>query len=205
MAALGLNLGQLASARMAPVFGSCTMTVPAGACVFSIAAANSRSAMYWIFSSIVRTTLTPRSRCASPPSNQRFLRVGHHHNFFAFAADQLVVFVLDSPESLFVNIHKSQNMRGQVALRVVALIFFLEINALQVQGPHGLHFFRRQFSLDPNKGGAGFHFFANHFLRRCPARQKASGRPCRASFTSVGMANADCTGTLIAKGCMLRS
>ncbi len=43
--ALGLNVGQLAMARISPFEGSCTITVPAFACVCSMAAANSFSAM----------------------------------------------------------------------------------------------------------------------------------------------------------------
>ena len=70
-ATLGLNFGQFASPRISPVFGFITITVPAIACVLAIAAASSRSAMYWIFSSSVRTTFAPGSRRASPPSNQR--------------------------------------------------------------------------------------------------------------------------------------
>ena len=118
---------------MAPVFGSCTMTVPAGACVFSIAAANSRSAMYWIFSSSVSTTFDAAVALRFAAIKPALARVGHHHNFFAFAADQVVVFVFDSPEPFFVHIHESQNVRRQIALRVIPLIFFLKINALQVQ------------------------------------------------------------------------
>ncbi len=60
-------------------------------------------------------------------------RVGHHHNSFALAANQVVVLVFDSAQPMLVHVHKSQDVRRHVQLRVIPLVLFLKINSLQVQ------------------------------------------------------------------------
>src|SRR6266851_3754341 len=124
LAELGLNFGQFASARISPLFGFTTITLPAMACVLAMAAPSSRSAMYWILSSSVRTTFAPRSAAVKPA----LPRVGHHDDLFALAANLAVQLVFDSTQALLIEIDEPQHVRRQVALRVEPLIFLLEIN-----------------------------------------------------------------------------
>ena len=46
-------------ARTSPVFGFWTITTPPAACHFLTASSSAFSAMYWMFSSRVRTTFLP--------------------------------------------------------------------------------------------------------------------------------------------------
>src|ERR1039458_6400208 len=58
---LGLKVGRLASARISPVRGFSTTTVPAIDLVSSIPCCSSRSAMYWMVWSMVNTRFCPGS------------------------------------------------------------------------------------------------------------------------------------------------
>src|SRR5229473_2950877 len=90
LATLGLKRGQLAIAKISPLFGFITITLPASACVFSIAASNLR------FAAIER---------ALP-------RVRHHNDLFTLAANLAVQLVLDSGQAFFIRIDKTQHMSG---------------------------------------------------------------------------------------------
>src|SRR6266851_589617 len=147
-AALGLNFGQFASARISPVFGFITITVPARACVLAMAAASSRSAMYWIFSSSVSTALALRFSAIEPA----LPRVGHHDDFFALSSNLAIQFVFNPAQALFIQIDEAQYMRSEIALRIDALIFLLEVHALQIQRLHRILLVWRQLPRDPYKG-----------------------------------------------------
>jgi len=77
------------------VFGFITITVPAMARVLAIAAASSRSAMYWDFfverKNHVRAAFALRLSAIEPA----LARVRHHYDFFAFAPDLAIQFVFD--------------------------------------------------------------------------------------------------------------
>src|SRR6266480_4881346 len=54
-------------------------------------------------------------------------------------------------------------MRREVALRIDALIFSLEVHALQIQGLHGFLLVRRQLARNPHKRVRGFESRFKHF------------------------------------------
>ena len=77
------------------------------------------------------------------------MRVGEDKHAGSFAADAAVELVFDSAQPFLVDIDIPENGGGQIALRIEALIFFLEIDAAQIQLPNAAHRSRRQLARHP--------------------------------------------------------
>ena len=79
-------------------------------------------------------------------------RVGHDHQAAGVAQHVLVVSVFEAAHSFLVNIDVAEHMRSQVALRIKALIFLLEIDPRQFGLLDRRRFGGIQLAPDPDKG-----------------------------------------------------
>ena len=98
-----------------------------------MAVASSFSAMNWIFSSMVRTTLEPASGVLSALSYQRLCASVRISMRAALLRMRSSSWYSIPPDALLVDIDIAENGRGQIALGVKALVFLLEIDSAQVQ------------------------------------------------------------------------
>src|ERR1700744_1263644 len=122
--------------------------VPLSAFTLSIARSSARSAMNWMFSSMVSIRLSPG--CGSPPSPPRPC---------PFAAKartrcpgQIVIEApLQATESVVVGAHVAKHLRGQRFVGIEALELFLEVDAFQVERLHPCNGRRIELAGDPGK------------------------------------------------------
>ena len=108
-------------------------------------------------------------------------RVRHHHNFFALAANLAVEPIFDPAEALFVEVDKTQHVGSKVALRVDALILFLEVNAFQIQRFHCFFPVGRHFAGNPNEALRGAQFCFQHVTGDSQHAREQLGRKLRIS------------------------
>ena len=102
--------------------------------------------------------------------------VGHHDDLFALAPDLAIQFVFDPTQPLFIEIDEAQYMRCEVALRIDALIFFLEVDASQIQRLHRFLFVWRQLARNPHKRVRGCQSRFKHFARSSQNTGEQLGR-----------------------------
>ena len=152
---LGLKVGRIAKARIWPVYGSWTTTVPFEAWVRSSAESSARSAMNWMFSSMVRTRFSPGSGSRSwlsstwrRASSAVSMRPGT-------PCRSLVVFALHASEAIVIGAHVSQDLRGKLAVGIEALEFLLEIHAFEIQRFHPRDLRGVKFARDPGEVSRG--------------------------------------------------
>ena len=142
-------------ARISPFEGSCTITVPALEPVCAMAAASSLSAMNWMFSSRVRTTLEPATGVLSLLSYQRLFasaRISMRPGLLRMRSSSAYSM---PPDALLVNVHVAQHGSGEVSLGIKALILRLKIDAAEIERLNAGHGFRRQLAGDPYKRARG--------------------------------------------------
>ena len=104
-------------------------------------------------------------------------RVRHYDDFFALAANLAIQLVFNSAQPFFIEIDEAQHMGCQAALRINTLVFFLEVDAFQIERLNRFLFVRRQLARDPHKRVRRFESRFQHFAwnpqhaRNQPRRQ----------------------------------
>jgi hypothetical protein len=125
----GSNVGQDASARIAPSRGSRTMIDPLGAFSFSIARRSASSAAVCTTRSIVRTRSGAVLRRHRGPKAERELavfRIAFDHEPAGYTAEHLVVRALDAVLANAVVVDEAENVSGQGIVRIEPLRLRLE-------------------------------------------------------------------------------
>ena len=79
------------------------------------------------------------------------MRIGKDQHLAGLAADLIVQRVFDAAQSLFVDVHVSENMRSEFSLGIKTPAFALEINSAQIHRGDALRFLGRKFARDPRE------------------------------------------------------
>ena len=132
--------------------------MPDSAWVCCIAVSSSRSAMYWIFSSMVRTTFSPGIGLLLDAAEPFPAGVHRDQHAAGLAAQLVVILALDPAQAFVVHAHVAEDLRCQFAFGIKALGFLLEIDAAQIQGPDAVRGFRVRLARDPAEGTGSFAF-----------------------------------------------
>ena len=161
--------------------------------------------MYWIFSSRVSTTLVPVSGALSVESYQRRWASARISILPGLLRILVVERVLDAAQSFFVNVHVSENVRGEFPLGIKTAAFPLEINPAQIHGGDAFRFLGRKFARDPRERMRSRQTRGNFFGRNLQHFADAGARPYSDRRSPTEPRKQESTGTLMASGFRLRS